>query len=160
MATNIDCGYEVPPVHAFGLLMLVRQVDEQPLLCEWYTEEIVNFYCFKVMNQYLIAVQILNEYESQIDFKLKEVIAKELERIMEWEGVKVEITCTVAPREELELVMKDLEITRCKFAFLERKLRSQKKHQPAMEQLQRSVNSSLEKLGRMQQNTERIEEHN
>ena len=56
--------------------------------------------------------------------KLKLLIARELERIMEWEGVKVEITCTAAPRDRLEVLVKDHETTRHKFAFLERELRN------------------------------------
>ena len=79
----------------------------------------------------------MNEYESQIDFEPNEVITEiaiGLERIMEWEGVKVVITCTVTPRDKLEVVVKDCETTRCKFAFLERELISQKEHQAAMEQ--------------------------
>ena len=86
--------------------MLVRQEDEQPLLHKLYPEEKDNFYCFKVANQPPIGVHVLNEYESQIDFKPKEVltvIGRELERITEWEGVKVETTCRVAPRDGLVL---------------------------------------------------------
>ena len=73
MATNVDCGYDVPPVYTFGLILLVRQEDEQPLLCELFIKEIINFYFFKVENQHLIWVQVLNEYESQINFKPKEI---------------------------------------------------------------------------------------
>ena len=74
MTTNVDHGYEAPPVHELRLLMLVRQEDEQLLPHKLYTEEIVNFYCFKVMNQHLKGVQGLNEYKSQPDFKPKEMI--------------------------------------------------------------------------------------
>ena len=101
------------------------------------------------MNQHLIRVQVLNKYESQIDFKPKEemtVIARQLDRITEWEGVKVEITCTAAPKDKVEVVVKDCETTRCKSALLERESRSQKEYQAAIEQLLRSVNRRLEEI--------------
>ena len=66
-------------------------------------------------------VQVLNEYEGQVDFDpSKEItfIAMELEKITMWEGKKIEMTCTVAPRDKLEVVVKDHETTRYKFAFL------------------------------------------
>ena len=53
------------------------------------------------MKQHPVRVQILNEYEGQVDFdpsKEITVIATELEKITMWEEKKVEVTCAVAQR--------------------------------------------------------------
>ena len=61
--------------------------------------------------------------------------------------------------DKLEIVVKDCGTTRGKFAFFKRELRGQKEHQIAMEQLLRSVNESLDRLGQVQQTQEKVHIH-